>query len=77
MEELWYPIPGASRYSVSTHANVRNNRTGRILKPSGADVLRSSWGYVALRGDDGILLRCSVQKLTLEVAYHEYYSEPN
>jgi hypothetical protein len=31
-EEYWMPIKNYTSYSVSTYGNVRNNKTGRILK---------------------------------------------
>jgi hypothetical protein len=31
-EEYWLPIEDHLHYSVSTYGNVRNNKTGRILK---------------------------------------------
>lgn len=34
MEELWKKIEGHETYSVSTHGRVRNDKTGRILKPT-------------------------------------------
>lgn len=32
MEEIWKTIEGYETYSVSTFGNVRNNKTGKILK---------------------------------------------
>jgi len=32
-QELWLPLLFAPNYSISNHGNVRNNKTGRILKP--------------------------------------------
>jgi hypothetical protein len=34
MKEIWKTIEGFSRYKVSSQGNVKNNKTGRILKPS-------------------------------------------
>lgn len=37
-DEVWEPIPGTyRRYSASTHGRIRNDRTGRVLKPCVAD----------------------------------------
>ena len=32
MSEIWKSIEGFETYSVSTFGNVRNNKTGRMLK---------------------------------------------
>ncbi len=45
MNEDWRPVVGfESTYSVSSEARVRNNRTGKILKPSPLKL-----GYLAVR----------------------------
>ena len=31
-DEYWLPIDGFINYSVSTYGNVRNERTGRVLR---------------------------------------------
>lgn len=31
--ERWRPIPGHPRYAASTHGRIRNQHTGRVLKP--------------------------------------------
>lgn len=48
--EHWRPVAGAENYEVSNKGNVRNIRTGRILKPR----LNMPNGYqrVALNGKD-------------------------
>lgn len=32
--EVWKPVEGYPNYSVSSKGKVRNDKTGRILKPS-------------------------------------------
>lgn len=34
MDEVWKPVVGWELYEVSTLGNVRNSKTGRLLKPS-------------------------------------------
>lgn len=41
--EIWKPYPGNTKYAVSTEGRVRNDVTGRILKPG-----RTKSGYRAV-----------------------------
>ena len=44
MEEIWKKVLGHPNYSVSNTGKIRNDKTGRILKPS----MVNGYFYVAL-----------------------------
>ena len=49
MDEKFKQIPNLSKYEVSTHGNVRNIKTGRVLKTC---VLPNGYKVVSLQRDD-------------------------
>lgn len=60
--ELYFPIKGYERYSVSTSGHVRNNDTGRILKPS---IATTGYCVVGLRKNN-ISKTINIHKLVAE-----------
>ena len=60
--EDWVNIAGYDNYQVSSHGNVRNIRTGRVLKPSGFH--KYGYQHVELR-KNGVGRSIQVHRLVL------------
>jgi hypothetical protein len=49
--EIWRAVDGYLNYEISTHGRVRNNKTGRILKPQLGGSINNEYYHVRLFND--------------------------
>ena len=69
--EQWKDIAGYENYEVSTCGNVRNKKTGRLLKP----INKRGYNTVKLR-KNGADKRLSIHRLVAETFIENPYNKP-
>lgn len=76
MTEEWKNIEGYQNYSVSNLGNVRNDRTGRLLKPSKCGGYRSYYQVALYRGTHASRKCIQVHRIVAETFIPNPYNFP-
>lgn len=76
MQEEWKKIDGYPNYSVSNLGKIRNDKTGRILKPNKSGGYRSYYQVWLSRGSCASHKRALIHRLVAEAFIPNFENKP-